>query len=76
MPRGEEVRKAIVKVNGKRVKVKRGKRLTAVVDLRGLTKERYKVNITLRLKGGGKVTGVRRYWTCTPAIRWTKPPKV
>ena len=76
VPRGEEVRKAIVKVNGKRVKVKRGKRLTAIVDLRGLTKERYKVNITLRLKGGGKVTGVRRYWTCTPAIRWTKPPKV
>jgi len=76
VPRGEEVRKAIVKVNGKRVKVKRGKRLTAVVDLRGLTKERYKVNITLRLKGGGKVTGVRRYWTCTPAISWTKPPKV
>ena len=76
VPRGEEVRKAIVKVNGKRVKVKRGKRLTAIVDLRGLTKERYKVHITLRLKGGGKVTGVRRYWTCTPAIRWTKPPKV
>ena len=76
VPRGEEVRKAIVKVNGKRVKVKRGKRLTAIVDLRGLTKERYKVSITLRLKGGGKVTGVRRYWTCTPAIRWTKPPKV
>jgi hypothetical protein len=76
VPRGEKVRKAIVKVNGKRVKVKRGKRLTAIVDLRGLTKQRYKVNITLRLKGGGKVTGVRRYWTCTPAIRWTKPPKV
>jgi hypothetical protein len=76
VPRGEEVRKAIVKVNGKRVKVKRGKRLTAIVDLRGLTKERYKVNITLRLKDGGKVTGVRRYWTCTPAIRWTKPPRV
>lgn len=76
VPRGEEVRKAIVKVNGKRVKVKRGKRLTAIVDLRGLTKKRYKVNITLHLKGGEKVSGVRRYWTCTPAIRWTKPPKV
>jgi polymorphic membrane protein len=76
VPRGEEVSKAIVKVNGKRVKVKRGKRLTAIVDLRGLEKKRYKVSITLRLKGGGKVSGVRRYWTCTPAIRWTKPPKV
>jgi hypothetical protein len=76
VPRGEEVRKATVVLNGERIRVKRGKRLTAIIDLRGLTKKRYKVKITLHLKGGGKVSGVRRYWTCTPAIRWTKPPKV
>jgi hypothetical protein len=76
VPRGEEVRKATVVLNGERVKVKRGKRLTAIIDLRGLTKKRYKVTITLHLKGGEKVSGVRRYWTCTPAIRWTKPPRV
>jgi hypothetical protein len=76
VPRGEEVRKATVVLNGEKIKVKRGKRLTAIIDLRGLTKKRYKVKITLHLKGGEKVTGVRRYWTCTPAIRWTKPPKV
>jgi hypothetical protein len=76
VPRGEKVRKAIVKVNGKKVEVRRGKRLTAIVDLRGLPKKRYRVEIKLRLKGGKTVSGVRRYWTCTPAIRWTKPPKV
>jgi hypothetical protein len=76
VPRGEEVRRAIVLVNGNPVSVNRGKRLTAVVDLRGLQKARYKVKITLHLKGGGKVSGVRRYWTCTPAIRWKNPPKV
>ena len=67
VPRGEEVRKATVELNGEKVRVKRGKRLTAIIDLRGLTKKRYKVKITLHLKGGDKVTGVRRYWTCTPA---------
>jgi hypothetical protein len=76
VPRGEKVRKATVLVNGEAVEVKRGKRLTAIVDLRGLPLKRYRVKITLHLKGGGKVSGVRRYWTCTPAIRWTKPPKV
>jgi hypothetical protein len=76
VPRGEEVRKATVVLNGKKIRVKRGKRLTAMIDLRGLPKNRYRVKITLHLKGGGKVSGVRRYWTCTPAIRWTKPPKV
>jgi hypothetical protein len=76
VPRGEKVRKATVLVNGKKVKVRRGKRLTAIVDLRGLPKKRYRVEITLKLVGGETVSGVRRYWTCTPAIRWTKPPKV
>ena len=66
VPRGEEVRKATVELNGEKVRVKRGKRLTAIIDLRGLTKKRYKVKITLHLKGGDKVSGVRRYWTCTP----------
>jgi len=76
VPRGEVVRQAIVKVGGKRVEVRRGKRLTAIVDLRNLPKKRYRVEITLKLERGKPVSGVRRYWTCTPAIRWTKPPKV
>ena len=72
---GNQSEKAAVVLNGKRLNVKRGKRLTAIIDLRGLTKDRYRVKITLHLEGGGKVSGVRRYWTCTPAIRWTRPPQ-
>jgi hypothetical protein len=76
VPKGEHVRSATVFVNGEKVAVRRGKRLTATVNLRGLTKDRYKVRIVLKLADGSKVTGVRRYWTCTPAIHHTRPPKV
>ena len=76
IPRGEHVRSATVFVNGKKVAVRRGKRLTATVDLRGLPLARYRVRIVLKLDDGRKLTGVRRYWTCTPAIRHTRPPKV
>ena len=76
VPKGEHVRSATVFVNGKKVAVRRGKRLTATVNLRGLTKDRYKVRIVLKLADGSKVTGVRRYWTCTPAIHHSRPPKV
>ena len=51
VPRGEEVRKAIVKVDGKKVAVKRGKRLTAIVDLRGLPKLRYRVGDHAQARG-------------------------
>jgi hypothetical protein len=76
VPKGERVRSAAVFVNGKKVAVRRGKRLTATVDLRGLTLDRYRVRIVLKLENGRTITGVRRYWTCTPAIRHTRPPKV
>jgi len=76
VPKGERVRSAAVFVNGKKVDVRRGKRLTATVDLRGLTLSRYRVRIVLKLENGRTITGVRRYWTCTPAIRHTRPPKV
>ena len=76
VPKGERVRSAAVFVNGKKVAVRRGKRLTATVDLRGLPLSRYRVRIVLKLANGRTITGVRRYWTCTPAIRHTRPPKV
>jgi hypothetical protein len=76
VPRGEHVRSAAVFLNGKRVAVRRGRRLTATIDLRGLPLARYRVRIVLKLDNGRKVTGVRRYWTCTPAIHHTRPPRV
>jgi hypothetical protein len=76
VPRGEHVRSAAVFLNGKRVTVRRGRRLTATIDLRGLPLARYRVRIVLKLDNGRKMTGVRRYWTCTPAIHHTRPPRV
>ncbi len=73
--RGQKVVKATVIVNGKRVKVLRGKRLTSRVDLRGLPKGRFSVRIRLKLANGDTISGVRRYYTCRPGRR-SGPPKV
>jgi hypothetical protein len=58
--------KATVFVNGKRVRVIRGERLTSVVNLRGLPKGRFSVRIELQLANGDTLQGTRRYRTCTP----------
>ena len=73
--RGQKVVKATVIVNGKRVKVLRGKRLTSRVDLRGLPKGRFSVRIKLELANGKTLSGVRRYYTCRPG-RPSGPPEV
>lgn len=72
--RGQKVNKATVIVNGKRVKVLRGKRLTSHVNLRGLPKGRFAVRIVLRLANGKVVSGTRRYRTCVPGRRSGPPP--
>jgi hypothetical protein len=58
---------ASVFVNGKRVKVVRGKRLTAPVDLRGLPRGRFGVRIEVTTSDGRNLKHTRRYRTCTPA---------
>ena len=64
--RGEKVVSATVRVNGKKVKVVRGKRLTAPVVLNGLPKGKVIVKIISRTASGRKVTDTRRYKTCVP----------
>ena len=68
-PRGVRLTSATVFVDKRRVAVRRGKRLTAPVNLKGLPKGRYSVRIVLVLAGGRKVSGTRRYRTCTPKRR-------
>jgi hypothetical protein len=58
------VRAVTVRVNGRRVGVRRGRRLTAPVDLRGLPAGKVAVTIRYRLKGGGVKLEKRRYQTC------------
>lgn len=76
VPRGKKALSATVRVNNKKVKVVRGKRLRAPVRLRGLPKGRFKVKITIRLKNGKKITGTRTYHTCIPRLPGDGPPKV
>jgi alpha-D-xyloside xylohydrolase len=65
-PRGQRLRTARVFVNGKRVRVIRGKRLRARVDLRGLPRGRYRVTVTAVTTRGKRIRETRRYRTCWP----------
>jgi hypothetical protein len=55
---------AVVKVDGKRLRVRTGRRLTAVVDLRGLPKGTYKARIYARDAAGLPYRETRSYRTC------------
>jgi hypothetical protein len=55
---------ATVAVNGRRVAVRKGARLTAPVNLRGLPKGRFTVRISALTADGRAITGARRYRTC------------
>jgi len=68
-PKADPLVRATVHVNGKRVKVLSGKRLTAPVDLRGLPKGRYTVRISATTASGKEIKGTRRYRTCAPKRR-------
>jgi hypothetical protein len=64
-PRGARLKSVLVRLDGKRVATRRGKRVTAPVNLRGLPKGRFKVRITITLVDGRTINGTRRYRTCT-----------
>jgi len=68
-PKGDPLVRAVVKVNGRQVKVVKGVRLTAPVDLRGLPKGRYTVSITATTMLGRTIKGSRKYRTCAPKRR-------
>jgi hypothetical protein len=76
VPHGKKALSALVRVNGHRVKVVRGKRLKAPVRLRGLPKGTFKVKITVRLRNGKKISGTRTYHTCRPSLPGDGPPRV
>src|SRR3954470_6461756 len=67
------LRSATVVVNGKRVKVLRGARLRAPVDLRGLPKGTFRVTVTGRNARGRIVRSARSYRTCVAKKKKKKP---
>lgn len=62
--KGQEIESAVVRVNGKKVATRRGKRLTAPVNLKGLPSGKFTVEITAKLKNGKTKKGKRTYNTC------------
>jgi hypothetical protein len=76
VPRGVRVTRVEVRVNGRRVAVRRGTRLTAPVDLRNLPRGRFSVAIRLVVAGGRTISGTRRYRTCTPRRGGGRGPRV
>jgi hypothetical protein len=68
-PAGDALRSARVMVNGRRVKVLRDKRLTAPVDLRGLPKGRFRIQVVATTRSGRTLTSTRRYRTCAKKQR-------
>jgi hypothetical protein len=69
-----QIKNVIVTVRGKRVKVRRGSRLTAPVDLRGAPDGKVKVKIFARTSDGRVLIGERQYLTCLNAVRIPKDP--
>jgi hypothetical protein len=68
-PRRGRIKVARVYVNGKRVKVLRGRRLRSRVDLRGLPAGRYTVRVVVTTTRGQRIVTTRRYRTCVPKAR-------
>lgn len=64
-PRGQRLRRATVFVNGRKVRVLRGRRLRARVNLRGLPRGAFSVRVVAVTTTGRRVSGTRRYHTCT-----------
>jgi uncharacterized delta-60 repeat protein len=69
IPHGKKARSAVVKVNGKKVKTLKGKRITAPVNLRGLPRGKVIVSISVKLSDGRTLKGKRQYKTCVPKGR-------
>ena len=57
---------ATVFVNGKKTLTRKGKRVTAIVTLKGLKKGRYKVKINVKCSDGRVLSYTRKFKTCTP----------
>ena len=63
-PRGQRLRSAVVFVDGRRVKVVRGRALRRPVKLRGLRRGRARVDVTLVTAKGKRIHRSKRYRFC------------
>lgn len=68
-PAAQRLRFARVYVGGRQVRVVRGRRLTAVIDLRGLPRGTVHVRILAVTRAGRRISARRTYHTCVPRRR-------
>lgn len=76
IPRAAKLKSVAVTVGGKPVKVRVGKRHTAIVDLRGRRAGRVLTRIAAVTKGGRRIVGTRAYQTCAVKRPATKAPRI
>jgi hypothetical protein len=76
VPPGVLVRDVRVSVRGKKVKVRRGKRIVATIDLRNAPRGRFTVHITLVTTSGAEIDGSRVYRTCSQELDPGAPPTI
>lgn len=76
VPARARLRSVTVQVGGKPVKVRVGKRLTAVVDLRGRPASRVVTRIVAVTKAGRRIAGLRAYQTCTVKRPTKRAPRI
>lgn len=75
-PKGARIASATVRLRGRTVATRRGTRVTAPIDLRGLPKGRFTVAIRVVLDDGRVISGTRTYRTCAPKRAGGSAPKV
>jgi len=75
-PKSTALVSAVVLVNGKSVKTVKRSRITAPIVLAGLPKGRFTVKITATTEDGRKITGTRKYRTCTPKRKGPRKHRV
>jgi hypothetical protein len=68
-PKALKVSAAVVRLGSKTIATRKGKRVTAPIDLRGLPKGTFVVRITLLFVDGRTFIGKRTYRTCAPKRR-------
>jgi hypothetical protein len=65
-----------VTLDGKRLGVLRGRRIGSRVTVRGLPRGRHALKIVVALQDGRKLSGKRRYRTCTKRVRRAGRPRL
>jgi hypothetical protein len=73
-PGGTRVTRAVVRIDGRVVTVRRGARVYIPIDLRGLPKGSFTVEIRITTNDGRILTDTRHYRTCTPGPG-KRPPR-